>query len=72
MLEEHLGYVADRVRLEQFKTAIARVLKTGDHVIDLGGSVIQSGKEYHSLANQSLNYHYVISSQSSELACSTT
>lgn len=36
MLEEHLGYVADRVRLEQFKAAVGRVLRPGDGVADLG------------------------------------
>ncbi|MFZ1575501.1 MAG: class I SAM-dependent methyltransferase [Chromatiaceae bacterium] len=36
MLEEHLDYVADRVRLDQFKVAIARVLKPGNCVADLG------------------------------------
>ena len=36
MLEEHLGYVADGVRLEAFRTAIARVLRPGDRVADLG------------------------------------
>jgi len=36
MLEEHLGYVADRVRLERFRAAIARVLRPGDRVADLG------------------------------------
>ena len=36
MLEEHLGYVADRTRLEAFKAAIARVLRPGDRVADLG------------------------------------
>ena len=36
MLEEHLGYVADRIRLEQFQAAIARVINAGDRVADLG------------------------------------
>lgn len=36
MLDEHLGYVADRVRLEQFRAAVARVLQPGDRVADLG------------------------------------
>ena len=36
MLDEHLGYVADRLRLEAFKAAIARVLKPGDRVADVG------------------------------------
>jgi hypothetical protein len=36
MLEEHLGYVADRIRLEPFQAAIAKVIKAGDRVADLG------------------------------------
>lgn len=36
MLDEHLGYVADRTRLEQFRAAIAKVLCAGDQVADLG------------------------------------
>ncbi len=36
MLDEHLGYVADRVRLEHFKAAIARTLNPGDRVVDVG------------------------------------
>jgi predicted RNA methylase len=36
MLEEHLGYVADRIRLERFRTGIAKVIRLGDHVADLG------------------------------------
>ena len=36
MLDEHLGYVADRKRLERFRAAIARTLKPGDRVADLG------------------------------------
>jgi len=36
MLDEHLGYVADRVRLEAFRAAIARILRPGDRVADLG------------------------------------
>lgn len=36
MLDEHLGYVADRNRIERFKAAIARTLKAGDRVADLG------------------------------------
>ncbi|MDG4549093.1 MAG: methyltransferase domain-containing protein [Candidatus Contendobacter sp.] len=36
MLEEHLGYVADRIRLEQFRSAIAQVIRAGDRVTDLG------------------------------------
>ena len=36
MLEEHLGYVADRIRLERFRAAIAQTLNAGDRVADLG------------------------------------
>ncbi|MDG4596631.1 MAG: class I SAM-dependent methyltransferase [Candidatus Contendobacter sp.] len=36
MLEEHLGYVADRIRREQFQAAIVKTIKAGDHVADLG------------------------------------
>ena len=36
MLSEHLGYVADRARLEAFRDAIARTLKPGDRVADIG------------------------------------
>jgi ubiquinone/menaquinone biosynthesis C-methylase UbiE len=36
ILDEHLGYVADAVRLERFRTAIAQVIKPGDTVADLG------------------------------------
>ena len=36
MLNEHLGYVADPVRLERYKSAIAKVIKAGDRVVDLG------------------------------------
>jgi len=36
MLDEHLGYVADSVRTEQFKAAIAKTVKSGDRVADLG------------------------------------
>jgi SAM-dependent methyltransferase len=36
MLNEHLGYIADRVRLAQFRASIARVLNPGDFVADLG------------------------------------
>ena len=36
ILDEHLGYVADSVRLEQFKTAVAQVTKHGDLIADLG------------------------------------
>lgn len=36
MLDEHLGYVNDRIRLESFRAAIERTLKPGDRVADLG------------------------------------
>lgn len=36
ILDEHLEYVADPVRLEQFKAAIAHVTKHGDCIADLG------------------------------------
>ncbi|MDS4029245.1 MAG: methyltransferase domain-containing protein [Candidatus Contendobacter sp.] len=36
MLEEHLGYVADRIRREQFQAAIVKTIKAGDRVADLG------------------------------------
>ncbi|MFO1316206.1 MAG: methyltransferase domain-containing protein [Burkholderiales bacterium] len=36
MLDEHLGYVSDRIRLDRFRAAIAEVLRPGDRVADLG------------------------------------
>jgi protein arginine N-methyltransferase 1 len=36
MLDEHLGYVSDPVRLENFNAAIAKAVKPGDRVADLG------------------------------------
>jgi protein arginine N-methyltransferase 1 len=36
MLDEHLGYVGDRSRLEQFRAAIAAVIRAGDDVADVG------------------------------------
>jgi len=36
MLDEHLGYIADRVRLERYQQAISAVLNPGDRVIDAG------------------------------------
>lgn len=36
MLDEHLGYVADPVRLERYRAAIAQAILPGDHVVDLG------------------------------------
>ena len=36
MLEEHLGYVADAVRLELYDAAIAKTVTAGDSVADLG------------------------------------
>lgn len=35
-LDEHVGYVADAIRLERFRSALARVVKPGDTVVDLG------------------------------------
>ena len=41
MLDEHLGYVADAVRLEQFRSAVAQVVQPGDRVADVGcGSAV--------------------------------
>ena len=36
IIDEHLEYVADSVRLEQYKAAVAQVTKRGDCVADLG------------------------------------
>jgi protein arginine N-methyltransferase 1 len=36
MLDEHLGYVADRIRLDRFRVAIAQTINAGDRVADLG------------------------------------
>ena len=36
MLDEHLGYVADRIRLERFEAAVAAAVRPGDRVADLG------------------------------------
>lgn len=36
MLEEHLGYVADAIRLELYKAAITQSVTSGDSVADLG------------------------------------
>ena len=36
MLEDHLDLVADRVRLDHFRVAVAKVLKPGNCVADLG------------------------------------
>lgn len=36
MLAEHLGYVADRIRLERFEAAIAKTINAGDRIADLG------------------------------------
>lgn len=35
-LQEHYGYLSDHVRLEQFRTAIARAIKPGDVIVDVG------------------------------------
>ena len=41
VLDEHLGYVADAVRLEQFRSAVAQVVQPGDRVVDVGcGSAV--------------------------------
>jgi SAM-dependent methyltransferase len=36
MLKEHYGYIADSVRLDRFRTAISRVVKSGHVIADLG------------------------------------
>ncbi len=36
MLEEHLGYLSDPVRIEQFRKSLGAVVKAGDRVADLG------------------------------------
>lgn len=36
MLQEHLGYVGDKVRLELFQAAIRQIVRPGDCVADLG------------------------------------
>ena len=36
MLEEHLGYVSDPVRIGQFRKSLRAVIKPGDRVADLG------------------------------------
>jgi len=36
MLEEHLGYVVDSIRLDAFRAAISRFVRPGDRVVDLG------------------------------------
>jgi protein arginine N-methyltransferase 1 len=36
MLHEHLSYVADRIRMELFQSAIAKTVRAGDRVGDLG------------------------------------
>ena len=41
VLDEHLGYVSDPIRLEKFRTAIACSVLSGDRVADLGcGSAV--------------------------------
>lgn len=41
MLDEHLGYVADAIRLEQFRSAVAQMVQLGDRVADVGcGSAV--------------------------------
>jgi protein arginine N-methyltransferase 1 len=36
MLQEHQGYVADRIRIEQFKAAIRKKIDPGDRTADIG------------------------------------
>ena len=36
VLDEHLGYVADPFRLDQFKAAVSQVVQPGDRVADVG------------------------------------
>ncbi len=36
ILEEHAGYLSDRIKLERFQAAISKVVQIGDRVIDLG------------------------------------
>ncbi len=36
LLQEHLGYVSDTQRIEQFKLALSKTIKPGDRVVDLG------------------------------------
>jgi protein arginine N-methyltransferase 1 len=36
MLDEHIEYLSDRIRLERFRAAIATVIRPGDQVVDLG------------------------------------
>lgn len=36
MLQEHLGYLSDPVRIERFRKALGAVVKAGDRVADLG------------------------------------
>jgi protein arginine N-methyltransferase 1 len=41
LLDEHLGYVADAIRLDLFRSAIAHALRPGDRVADVGcGSAV--------------------------------
>ena len=35
-LQEHLGYVADSLRNDRFRVAIDKIVKPGDHVVDVG------------------------------------
>ena len=36
VLEEHLGYISDLIRLDRFQQAIARTVSPGDLVVDIG------------------------------------
>ncbi|MBK7991647.1 MAG: 50S ribosomal protein L11 methyltransferase [Comamonadaceae bacterium] len=41
ILDEHLGYVADPVRLDRFRQAIAKTIQPGNRIADVGcGSAI--------------------------------
>ena len=41
VLDEHLGYVADAIRLDHFRSAIAQAVQPGDRVADVGcGSAV--------------------------------
>ena len=33
ILDEHLGYVADPIRLDRFRSAIAQAVKPGDRIV---------------------------------------
>ena len=53
MLEEHLEYVDDRTRLEQFRQDIGRVIRPADRVADVGcGSAVLGLMCFHANAVQ--------------------